>query len=232
MNYISRFIAQNLNLYMLRIHDALFYIYFVITESHFRFRLGSVISFLKIFHAVYISHTAAAAAIDRFNHDGETMLFRKCLNFREITDRPFRAGNSRNIRFFRLDTGIHLIAEHNQMLYSRTDKDDSFLFTSFCQFCIFREKSVARMDGIDMMLLTNADDILNIEIGINGFVIFTHQISFIGTVAVKRQHIFLRINCYRSDSQLITCPKHTNGDFATIRYQNLINFSHGNPPHV
>ena len=62
----------------------------------------------------------------------------------------------------RLDTGIDLIAKHDEVFNFRTDENNAFFFTAFSQVRIFGQEAVARMDGIDVVFMSNADNIFNI----------------------------------------------------------------------
>lgn len=130
-------------------------------QSQFRFRFGAVVGIAEISHAVDHTHTAAAAAVDSFQHDREADLFSEFFDFCIIHDRR-RCQGCTDTGLLRLDTGIDLIAEHDEVFNFRTDEDNAFFFTAFCQVRIFRQEAVARMDGIDVMFVSNADNIFNI----------------------------------------------------------------------
>ena len=230
MNDMSRFITENLYLDMLRIHDTFFHIHFVATESHFRFRFRAVVRFLQIFHAVHIPHAAPTAAVDRFDHDGETVFLGKRFDLIKAFHRTVCAGNHGDLRFFRLDTGIHFIAEHDQMFHTRPDENNAFLFTAFGQLRIFRKESVTGMNCVHVMLLTDTDDILYIQVSINRFVPFSHQVRFVSTVPMKGQYIFFGINSHRPDAQLIAGTEYTDGNLASVGHQDLPDFSHKQLP--
>ena len=230
MNNMSRFITENLYLDVLRIHDTFFHIHLIAAESHFRFRLRAVIRLLQIFHAVHIPHTPSAAAIDRFNHDRETVFLGKSSDLIKAFHSTVCAGNHGNLRLFRLDTGIYLVTEHDQMFHTRPDENKSFFLTAFRQLRIFRKKSVAGMDSIHMMLLTDTDNILYIQVSINRLISFPYQVRFISTVPVKRQYILFGINSHRPDAQLIAGTEHTDSDLAPVSYQDLLDFPHKQLP--
>ena len=230
MNDMSRFITEDLYLDMLRIHDTFFHIHFVAAESHFRFRFRAVVRFLQIFHAVHIPHAAPAAAVDRFDHDGETVFLGKRFDLIKAFHRTVCAGNHGDLCFFCLDTGIHFIAEHDQMFHTRPDENNAFLFTAFGQLRIFRKESVTGMNCVHMMLLTDTDDILYIQVSIDRFIPFPHQVRFVSTVPMKRQYIFFGINSHRPDAQLIAGTEYTDGDLASVGHQDLPDFSHKQLP--
>ena len=226
MNHIALFITDDLYLDVLRVHDAFFYINIVIAKGHLGFGLGPVIGFFQVFHAVHVADAAAAAAVDCLNHDGETVLFSEFLHFLEALYSALGTRNHGDARFFCLDAGVHLIAEHHQMFHPRSDENDAFLFAPFGQLGIFCQKAVARMDGIHIMFLADADNIFNIKVCINGLVSFAHQVCFISPVAVQGQNIFFGINGYRANPQFAAGAEYADGDFASVSHQDLANMSH------
>ena len=226
MNHIALFIADNLYFNMLRVHDAFLYIYILVAESHLRFRFSPVISLFQILHAVHIADAAAAAAVHCFDHNGEAVLFSEFLHFLKALHRPFGSGNHGDIRFFSLDTGIDLVAEHHQMFHPGADENNAFLFTALCQLRIFSQEAVARMDGIHIMLLADTDNVFNVQISINRLVPFPYQVRFISPVSMQGQNIFLGINGHSTDSQFAAGTEYADGDFASVGNQDLTNMSH------
>ena len=116
------------------------------------------------------------------------------------------------------------------MFHTRPDENNAFLFTAFRQLRIFRKESVTGMNRVHMMLLTDTDDILYIQVSINRFVPFSHQVRFVSTVPVKRQYIFFGINSHRPDAQLIAGTEYTDGNLASVGHQDLPDFSHKQLP--
>ncbi len=147
---------------MFRIDNAFFQINFIAAKRQFGFGFGTVISIAQIDHAVDHAHATAAAAVDCFEHDREADFFGEFFDFLIIHDRAVTTWNILNTSFFSLDTSIDFIAEHNQMFYFRTNKNNAFFFTAFCQVCIFGQETVARMDSINVVFMGNPDNIFNI----------------------------------------------------------------------
>ena len=159
---IAVFVAHDLDFDVFRIDDAFFQINFIAAKSQFGFRFSTVVGIAEIGHAVDHTHTAATAAVDSFQHDREADLFGKFFDFCIVHDRAVAAGDVLDTGLLRLDAGIDLIAEHDEVFDFRTDEDNAFFFTAFGQVRIFRQEAVARMDGIDVMFMSNADNIFNI----------------------------------------------------------------------
>ena len=219
MNDMAVFITKNLDFDVLRVHDAFFYIDFIITECHLRFGTSAVVRFFQIFHPVDITHAASAAAIDSFDHDRQTVLLSKFLDFREIMDSALGTRNHRDACFFSLDAGIDLVAEHDEVFYVRSDECNAFFFAALSQFRIFSKEAVARMDSIYIVFLADADDIFNIQVSIDRLIASAYQVCFISAVSVQGQNIFLGINGYRADAKFPAGSERSNGDFASVCYQ-------------
>ena len=224
--HMAMFIPHNLHFNVLRVHDALFKINIFIAKGHLRFRLSTFKSGFQIFHAVYITHTASAAAVDSLNHNRQAHLFSKCLNFFIGGNRAITAWNHRNIGLLSLNAGIDLIAEHNQMFYMWSDENNAFFFATLSQFCIFSQETIAWMNSIYIMLLSYADNIFNIEIGFYRTFTGANQIRFVRTVSVKGQNILFRINSYGTNAQFLTGSEYADSDFSSVCNEYLVNLFH------
>ncbi len=185
MHDISRFIAQNLHLDVLRIHDALFDVHRIVAESHLRFRFRAVVRLFEILNAIDIAHPAPAAAGHRLDHDGEPVRFRKFLHFFKRGNGALRPRNHRDVRSFRLNTRIHLIAEHRQMLDRRSDESNPRRLAARRKLRILRQESVPRMDRVHPVLLGDTNDIVHIQIRVDRFLPRTDQIRLIRAIAVE-----------------------------------------------
>ena len=72
------------------------------------------------------------------------------------------------------------------------------------------------MDGIDIGIARNAQDIFDIEIGANRLVSLAHGIAFIRLETVKGKTVFVGKNRNRTNAKLVCSAQNTNGDFAAI----------------
>ena len=66
----------------------------------------------------------------------------------------------RDLRFFCLNAGIHLVTEHDEMFDLRPDENDAFFFAALGELRIFSKEAVARMDGVSLVLLCGRYDIV------------------------------------------------------------------------
>ena len=229
MHHMAVLIAHDLHFHVLRVLDVFFHIDLIAAKSQSRFGLGKIVGIVQVGHAVHHAHPAAAAAVHGLQHDREAHIPGKLLHFRIIHDRAVAAGDILDPGLLGLLAGIDLVAEHDQVLDAGTDEDDPFLFTALGQLRIFGQEPIARMDGIHMVFVSNPDNIVDIQVGIDRFFPFPYQIGLIGTEPMQGQRIFLRINGNRTDPELIAGPENTDGNFAAIGDQNRTNLSHENP---
>ena len=231
VDHIAMFVAHDLHFDMLRVHDAFFYIHFIVAKSHLRFGACTVVRFFQVFHAVYISHAASAAAIDSLDHDRQAIGFSESFHFREIMDSAIGAGDHGDLGFLCLDAGIDLVTEHDEVFDLRSDEDDTFLFTAACQLRVFSQEAVARMDGIYVVLFTNTNDVFDVQVRIDRLIPFADQVRFIRTVAVKRQDIFFGINSHGTNAHFTAGTEYADRNLTAVCYQDFTNSSHEIHPH-
>ena len=116
------------------------------------------------------------------------------------------------------------------MLNFRADEDDALILAALGQLCVLGEEAVARMDGIDIVLLADTDDVLDVEVGIDWLLALADEIRFIGAAAMQRQDIFFRVDRDRADAHLVAGAENADGNLAAVRYQDLANVLHIDPP--
>ncbi|MES2681945.1 MAG: hypothetical protein V4650_00360 [Pseudomonadota bacterium] len=78
------------------------------------------------------------------------------------------------------------------------------------------------MDCIYPRIHRDADDVVNIEIGGDGLLAHTHQITLVGLETVQREAVFVGVDRHRADAHLGSSAHHTDADFATIGDQQLL----------
>jgi hypothetical protein len=86
---------------------------------------------------------------------------------------------------------------------------------------IFREKSVAGMNGISSAALRGIEDSIDIQIRFSGRR-RANQIGVISDTNVEGGAVYLRVNRRRGDSHLVAGADHAHGDLATIRNQDFL----------
>ena len=144
------------------------------------------------------------------------MLFAKGPHIFYRRNGPVAAGDHGNIGPFRLDAGIHLVTEHDQVFHPGTDKDEPFFRTAFGQVRILRKEPVTGMDGVYIVLVGNTHNIFNIQIGFHRALAPAYQIRFIGFVAMQGQRVFFGKNRNGANAQLIAGAEDANRNLAPV----------------
>ena len=108
----------------------------------------------------------------------------------------------------------------------RTDENDAFFFAALSELRIFSKEAVARMNGIDVMLLTDTDDIFDVKVCVDRLIPFTDQIGFVRTVSVQGQDIFFRIDSHGADAHFTAGSEYADRDLAAVGYQYFMDSSH------
>src|SRR5579859_3061740 len=88
---------------------------------------------------------------------------------------------------------------------------------------------------IDILLLCEAYNSLDVEVGFDWPLTLANQIGFVGFEAMQREAVFVRINCNRAQAELIRGAKDSNRDFASVCSEELLDFANlghagGNTP--
>ena len=72
------------------------------------------------------------------------------------------------------------------------------------------------MNAVCTGIFSDADQVFDVQIGVDRLFAFSDQIGFICFKTVHRTFILLRIYAHSRDSQFSQCTKYTYRDFATI----------------
>ncbi len=162
VHQISVLVSENLHLDVLRIVDIFFDKNRIVAEC----RAGFVARFIVFrFHfgvAAHDAHPASAAARGRFNHDGVADFIR--LRFRNFGRRNIRQAvfNQRNFQATRQFFRPHFITELHHRLRTRADKNDAFLAAAGRKLHVFRQKTVARVNGLHPAFFRHTQDFFDV----------------------------------------------------------------------
>src|SRR5258707_14946459 len=84
---------------------------------------------------------------------------------------------------------------------------------------IFREKTVARVNGIDISLFRKRHDPIDIEISLNRSLALTDKIGFVSLESMQTKTVFIGIHGGGADLQFIGGAENANGNFSAIQGQ-------------
>ena len=110
-----------------------------------------------------------------------------------------------------------LVAQQLEQVRARADESDAGLLAGPRQRRVFRQKSIARMDGVDALFLRQRDDAVDIQIGLDRAFALADQVGFVGFEAVQAEAVFLRINGHGADAQFIGRAQDADRDFAAVQ---------------
>ena len=99
---------------------------------------------------------------------------------------------------------------------TRCDEYDSRGFASARECGVLGQKSVAGMDGIDLLLAGERDDAFDVEIGLNGSESLADLIGFVGLEAVEAEAVFAGIDGYRAQPEFGRRPHDADRNLTTV----------------
>jgi hypothetical protein len=224
MNQIAMRITKDLDLEMFGFFDVFFQKNISVTKGSKGLGCSTLEPFQQFFLVVGHAHAPPAASGTGFDDDRVAGAFCEKQSLLLSRDRFLRARNSWNARFQGNLAAGYFIAETSLNIRCRPDKCDSGTLTGFGKISIFRKKTVARMDRVDILLARQVDNLIDPQIGFDRPLPLAHQISLVSLVAMQRQAILLRIDGDRGNPQFGTSPKYPDSNLAAIRRHNFSEF--------
>ena len=150
MYQLTVFVTQYLDLDVAGIFYGAFGVNRVACKGIARFEAAHFPRFFQILHGMNDSHTASAPAGGGLQAQGETNLSGPLAGFCERIECSFATRDNRRPRFLHGLAGQGLVAHPANGLYRRTNKFEAARLAKFGKICIFRQRSVARMNGVCM----------------------------------------------------------------------------------
>ncbi|GAB3648644.1 hypothetical protein GCM10028833_14950 [Glycomyces tarimensis] len=111
---------------------------------------------------------APAAAEGGLDRDGEPVLVGEGEDLRGVRGRLLGAGHQRHVRTHGQMASGDLVAEVANRLRGRTDPGDPGVDDGLREFGVLREEAVARVDGVGLAALGDADELVDTQIGVGG----------------------------------------------------------------
>lgn len=113
-------------------------------------------------------------------------------------------------------SGLHLVAHSGHDLRRRADESKSSVDACLCEVVSLGEEAVARMNGIDVVLFGDLNDLGYVQVGLDRWQTSTDQIRFIGLLSVHLHTVLLRVDRHGANAKLGTCSKYSDGDFTCV----------------
>lgn len=121
-------------------------------------------------------------------------------------------------------TSSGFVAKRFKYLGARAYEGDAGELAGTRECGVLREKTVARMDGIDFLLHREFNDAVDIEICLDRAFALSDEIGFIGFEAMQTEAVFLGVNSDGAKAELVGGAQNADRDFTTIESEQ---FSHG-----
>ena len=169
--------------------------------------------------ALHHAHPAPAAAERGFHHQRIADFVRDALRVVLLRHRLFRARHDRQAGFLRQPPRRRLIAQQIEQVRARSNESNSRRGAGSRQRRIFREKSVARVDGVDAALLRQRHDSIDVQIGLDRPFAFADQIGFVRLEPMQAEAVLVGIHGGGADFQFVGGAENANRDFPAIQGQ-------------
>ena len=109
-----------------------------------------------------------------------------------------------------------LVTEEFEQFRRWTDEYNAGLFAGPRKCWILRQEAVTRMNGVDALFLGQGDDASNVEVRHYRALARADLIRLVRLEAVQGEPVFLRINSYGTQAELVRGTENPYGDFAAI----------------
>ncbi len=216
MHQIAVLVAENLHFDVAGADDHLLQIDLVVAESCRRFPAGDFDGRRQLSLAVDGAHAAAAATPTGFQHQRIADLGRLFATFVDVVRQGAGGRYHGYTDPLGERAGGNLVAQFAHDFRTRSDEQDAGFAAGFGKVRVFGQEAVARMDGIHLRQLGDADDVVDIEIGLDGLLAGADQIALVGLGAVQGQAIFVGVDADGTDAQFAGGAHDANGDLGAV----------------
>ena len=174
------------------------------------------------------AHAAAAAAPGGFQHHRIADALRLGLDELDIVRQRIGGRHDRHAGGYGEIARRDLVAEHAHRVGRGADEGNAGLGAGLGEFRALGEKAVAGMDGVGLRLAGDADDVGDVQIGLDRAEALADLIGLVGLEAVQRELVLLGEDRDRAQPQFIGGAEHADGDFRPVSDENLLD-CHQNP---
>ncbi len=144
--------------------------------------------------AAHNAHAAPAAAHGGFYDHRIADLGRESARFGCGAYRFFRPGKHRYASRIRQPPSRRFVSEEFEQFGGRSNKGDASLLARASKFRILGQETVAGMNGVDALFLSQCNDAGNVEIGFDRTLARSDLVSLVRLEPVQSQTVFLRID--------------------------------------
>ena len=216
MHGVPMLVGDDLKLDVVRIDDQFLDVNGAVSKSLFRFGPRRMKRRGETGLVVRRSHSAAAAARDRLDHDGKTDPARDFQRLLFVLDDPVAPGRDGYPRFARIGARGILVAHRVHRARRRADEFDFAAFAHLGEVRVLRQETVAGMDRIHVAHFRRAHDAIDLQITFRARRRADAD-RFVRELDVERIDIRLRIDREGADAQLLASANDAQRDFAPVR---------------
>ena len=220
---IAVIVRENLDFEMARTRQIFFQKDAGVAESRFCFALSFFETLVEFRLAAHYAHAAAAAAHGSFHDDRVTDRSREFTRFSWRADRFFRSRKNRHAGRIREASCGGLVSKEFEQFRRRADEYDAGLFAGTRKCGILGQEAVARMNGVNALLLGQCDDAGDIEVRHHRAFARADLICLVGLESVQSEAVFLRIDADGAQAELIRGTENPYGDFTAIGSEQFSN---------
>jgi hypothetical protein len=226
MDQLAVGVTQDLDLHMPRPPHQLFQIDLVVAEGRQGLASRDIHGRAQVGLGEYDPHTAPAAAPTGLEHQGIANGRRQDLGPLQVPGQGARRRHHGHPGLGRQLPRRDLVTQQPHDLGPGADEGDARGGAGLGEIGILREEAITGVDGIDLVLPGDADDVGDIQVGGDGFLAGAHQIGLVGLETVQGKAIFIGKNGDGTDTHLAGRAQDADGDFTAIGYKQPANFFH------
>ena len=227
MNNSTMTIGDDLKLNVMRIHNQLLDIDVRISERFLRFHSRRVITIHQTRFVVRGAHPTTATARNGFDHHRVTNFLRDLRRFLVVGDNAIASGCHRDAGFASARARHVFVAHFLNHVRRRPNEFDFATLDHFGKVRVLGQKTVTRMDRIDVADLGRAHDALDFQITVRARRRADAN-RFVGKLHVQGIDVGIGINRERADAELFACANNAQRDFTAVGNQDF--FEHARAP--
>ena len=201
--------------------DQLFEVDVILAEGSGSLALGDGDFLGELVGVVDPAHAAPTAAPAGLDHDRQADFLAGCIRRGVAVGQGVCRWNCRYVCGFCEFARSDLVPQIDQGLGAGTDEGDPGSVCRSGQLRGFREKTIARVDGIGAGELRDADDFLDREVGRDRLHPHPDFVGLIRLEAVQRKAVLVGVNGDRLDAQFCCATKHADRDFRAVGNEQL-----------
>ncbi|MCY1427057.1 hypothetical protein D9M71_428870 [compost metagenome] len=219
MHHVAKAVTEDLRLDVLGVDDALFQEHFGRTEG-----LGGLGDhpwevLFQFFAAVATANTTAATTGGGLEHHRVTDAVAFAQGFMNIGNVAFGAWGYRHTGGDHGAARFGLVAHAANDIGGRADELDPALGADLCQFSVFRQETIARVQGITAGFHSQVHQLARVQV--TGQRLGTNAVGFVGALDVQGVPVGVGIDRYRANAHLGAGTHDPNCDFTSVGDQDF-----------